>query len=189
MSGWWLASYLVLWAITGLTFVVLLVVLRQLGLIYAGIHGAPAGRHVIRLAEGPEIGSSIVPFDEIDEVTGEPFHFPEPESDLNFLLFVSTDCSICEEALRDISSFARTHGVEILVLTDGEGEGGDRHRQLVEAPVRFVRSAEHLREMEIQSTPHAVVVDRKGVVLEKTIVNKLDHLEELVEQTADLRLA
>lgn len=190
MSGWWLASYLVLWAVTALSLVVLLVVLRQLGLIYAGIHGAAGGRHVIRLAEGPEIGTFIVQFDEIDEITGEPFHFPEPESDLNLLLFVSTDCSICEEALRDVSRFARAHEVEILVLSDGEGEAGDKHRQFIEAPVRFVRSAERLREMEIQSTPHAVVVNGKGVVLEKTIVNKLDHLEELVEHTAaDLRPA
>ena len=183
MSGWWLASYLVLWGVTASTLIVLLVVLRQLGLIYAGVHGAGGG-HMLRLAEGPEIGSSIAPLDEIDEMTGEPFHFPQRGSRPNFLLFVSKDCSICEEALRDIASFARAHDVEVLVVTDGEDESGDDHRRLVDMPVRFVRDADYLRAMGIQATPHAVVVDEKGVVLEKTIVNKLEHLEELFERTS-----
>lgn len=183
MSGWWLASYLVLWGVVALTLVVLLVVLRQLGLIYAGAHGTGGG-HVFRLSEGPEIGSRIDALDEIDEVSGEPFHFPEGSFRLNFLLFVSTDCSICEEALRGVATFARAHDVEVLVVTDGEGESGDGHRRLVESPVRFVRNPDYSRALGVQATPHAIVVDEKGVVLEKTIVNKVDHLEELFERTA-----
>ena len=47
MSGWWVASYVVLWLLLGVILLVLLVVLRQLGLVYAQAGG------VIRLHEGP----------------------------------------------------------------------------------------------------------------------------------------
>lgn len=178
MSGWWLGSYLVLWAMLALTLVVLLVVLRQLGLMYI-----QASSGSIRLDEGPALGSLVAPLAAVDEVSGEPFDFPSGESELSLLVFASPNCSICDEAVRGVGSLAREGGADVLVLSDGEGERSETLRKLVEAPARFISSGHRHQLMGIRSTPQAVVLDRKGVVLEKAIVNRFEHLQELLDQS------
>jgi len=174
MSGWWLVSYLFLWALLALTLLVLLVVLRQLGLIYTQSGGA------IRLEEGPALGSSISRIEGVDEVSGERFTFPDPESELNLLLFVSPNCSICEEAVQGSGVLSRDNAVPVLVVTDVDDESV---RSVVEAPARYITNPRQHESMGIRSTPQAFVINGKGVVLEKTIVNRFEHLQQLLDQS------
>jgi methylamine dehydrogenase accessory protein MauD len=178
MSGWWLVSYLVLWTVLALTLLVLLVVLRQLGLIYTQSGGA------IRLEEGPALGSSIPRIEGVDELSGERFTFPDPEQELNLLVFVSPGCSICEEAVQGSGMLSRDNEVPMLVITDLDHE---KVRSAVDAPARFMTSRQLHESMGIKSTPQAVVIDGEGVVLEKTIVNRLEHLQELLDQSVARR--
>jgi methylamine dehydrogenase accessory protein MauD len=176
MSGWWLASYLVLWLLLAMTLLVLLVVLRQLGLLYAQSGG------VLRLPEGPVLGSTIRPVEGIDEVSGERLEVPNPEHSLSLLVFVAPDCSICEEAVRGAGSLARDNDVDVLVISDAEGEKNDSLRRVIEPPAHFVASHTQHELFDIRSTPQALLVSRKGVVLEKTIVNRVEHLQELLDR-------
>lgn len=178
MTGWWLASYIVLWVFLVLLVFVLLVVLRQLGLIYIQ---AQAGG--IRLDEGPVLGSSIPVFEAVDEISGEAFVFPSGEAELSLLIFVSPNCSICEEAIRGVDLLAKDHGVGVLVVSN-DGERSDQLRGLVEPPARFIASPQRHQLLAIQSTPQAIVVDGKGVVVEKTIVNRFEHVQELLDRSA-----
>jgi methylamine dehydrogenase accessory protein MauD len=177
MSGWWLASYLFLWSLVALTLLILLVVLRQLGLIYI-----QSGSGGIRLDEGPALGSPIPLIDAVDEVSGEPFTFPNRKSDFSLLVFTSPTCSICEEAVRGIDALARDNDGDVLVISDREGERNDRLRALIAAPARFITSEQRHQAMGIRSTPQALVIDGKGVVLDKTIVNRFEHLQELLDR-------
>lgn len=103
MSGWWLVSYLVLWGLLALTVVLLLIVLRQLGLIY--VRTKQGG---LQLDEGPEIGQMIAPFGALDAQTGEEFLFPDGAARLNLLLFASPTCSLCKDALAGLGSLPGT---------------------------------------------------------------------------------
>jgi methylamine dehydrogenase accessory protein MauD len=179
MSGWWLASYLFLWALVALTLVVLLVVLRQLGLIYV-----QSGSGSIRLDEGPALGSSIPLINAVDELSGEPFTFPSRERDFSLLILVSSTCSICEEAVRGVDVLARDNDVDVLVISERGGDRNNRLRALAAAPARFITSDQQHQVMGIRSTPQALLVDGKGVVLEKTIVNRFEHLQELLDRAA-----
>lgn len=176
MSGWWLASYLVLWLLLAATLLVLLVVLRQLGLLYTQSGG------VVRLHEGPALGSTIAPVEGVDEVSGEQLEVPNEEHPFSLLVFVAPDCSICEEAVRGAGSLAQDNGVEVLVISDAEGAQNDSLRRVIEPPARFMASHTQHELFDIRSTPQALLVSGKGVVLEKTIVNRVEHLQELLDR-------
>jgi methylamine dehydrogenase accessory protein MauD len=177
MSGWWLASYLVLWALLAMTLLVLLVVLRQLGLIYA-----QGGGGVVRLHEGPALGSTIRSVEGFDEVSGRRLEVPNEEHPLSLLVFVSPECSLCEEAVRGAGPLARDNDVDVLVISDAEGEQNDSLRSAIEPPARFMASHTQHELLGIRSTPQALLVDGKGVVLEKTIVNRIEHMQELLDR-------
>jgi methylamine dehydrogenase accessory protein MauD len=187
MSGWWLASYLVLWLLTGATLLVLLVVLRQLGLIYARIqHGG------LQLDEGPAVGSVIAPFTEREDGTEREVAFPRPET-LNLLLFTSPHCAICADALRGLQTALRGRHASALVVSEGEAEENGELHGLVGPPARFVTSLKRQRAFGIETIPYGIVVDGKGVVLDKGVVNGLGDLEDMLDnaearsrQTADL---
>jgi methylamine dehydrogenase accessory protein MauD len=180
MTGWWLASYLALWAVVLGTVVLLLVVLRQLGLIYARTKGAGG----VRLDDGPEVGAVISPFYEVDEVTGEGFTFPERGSDLSVVLTASAHCSLCKEALVGIPSLARAGDARFLILSDGEQAGNEALRDLVKGNARFVTSAKRQHALAVDTIPYGIVVNGSGIVLDKGVVNHLDDLEELLERAA-----
>ncbi len=178
MSGWWLASYVVLWVITATMFVVLLVVLRQLGLMYVRGGGAP------RLEEGPPIGAIIPPFEEIEDGTQAEIRFPDAVADLNLLLFTSPSCRICEEVLRELGGVTRDFDARVLVVSEGDVEENGRLRQLVDGSARFVSNAERQRSLDVRTHPYGLVTDRSGAVLEKGVVNGSRDVQVLLEEAA-----
>lgn len=178
MSGWWLASYVVLWVITATMFVVLLVVLRQLGLMYVRGGGAP------RLEEGPPIGAIIPPFEEIEDGTQAEIRFPDAVVDLNLLLFTSPHCRICEEVLRELGGVTRDFDARVLVVSEGDVEENGRLRQLLDGGARFVSNAERQRSLDVRTHPYGLVTDRSGTVLEKGVVNGSRDVQVLLEEAA-----
>jgi len=178
VSGWWLASYVVLWVITATMFVVLLVVLRQLGLMYVRGGGAP------RLEEGPPIGAIIPPFEEIEDGTQAEIRFPDAVVDLNLLLFTSPHCRICEEVLRELGGVTRDFDARVLVVSEGDVEENGRLRQLLDGGARFVSNAERQRSLDVRTHPYGLVTDRSGTVLEKGVVNGSRDVQVLLEEAA-----
>ncbi len=190
MSGWWLASYVVLWVITTTMFVVLLVVLRQLGLMYVRGGGAP------RLEERPPIGAIIPPFEEIEDGTQAEIRFPDAVADLNQLLFTSPSCRICEEVLRELGEFTRDLGrvtrdfdARVFVVSEGDVEENGRLRQLVDGSARFVSNAERQRSLDVRTHPYGLVTDRSGAVLEKGVVNGSRDVQVLLEEARSSAIA
>jgi methylamine dehydrogenase accessory protein MauD len=178
MNGWWLASYIVLWIITATMFVVLLVVLRQLGLIYLRGGGAP------RLEEGPPIGAIVPSFEEIEDGTMAEIRFPDAVTDLNLLLFTSPHCRICEEVLVDLGELTRDFDARILVVSEGSVEENGRLRKLVDGGARFTSSTDRQRSLDVWTHPYGLVTDRTGTVLEKGLVNGWQDVQTLLEEAA-----
>lgn len=183
MSGWWLSSYLALWALVLATFVVLLIVLRQLGLIYLrGQAGAQP------FEEGPAIDSSIGRFHEIDLETGEGFFFPDPDASLNLLVFASPSCAICKDMLPGLPNLVRRYDVNVLVVSEGDVDDNRALRGLVDGVVPFVISLVRQRTLKVVSIPYGIVANGEGVVLEKGVVNDVSALEALLDRAAETRL-
>lgn len=183
MTGWWLASYVGLWVLVITLGIVSLVVLRQLGLIY--LHSGSGG---INLGEGPAIGSMLPVISAMDNVTGEAFTVPSFRSPGDLLVFVSPGCAICVDAIQEIDAVAEQYGINTVVISDLEGEDVSREeqealRRAVHGPAKFMASrAQHL-SLDIRSTPQAILIDGHGFVANATIVNRAEHVRELLDRT------
>lgn len=176
MSGWWLASYVVLWILTVAMFVVLLVVLRQLGLMYVRGGGAP------RVEEGPPVGATIPFFEGVADEMAVPFRFPDPIAQANLLLFTSPSCRICEEVVRGVPGVARDDRIRVLVVSEGDVTANARLRASVGDRAVFTTDATRQKTLAVDSHPLAVVTDRDGTVIDKGMVNGPGDLQTLLER-------
>jgi methylamine dehydrogenase accessory protein MauD len=177
MSGWWLASYAVLWvAVFGLGFV-LLVSLRELGLVYARLRTSGG----VQLEEGPPVGKAVPAFIDVDAKSGRTIRFPDVER-MNLLLFSAPHCSLCKEPLRQLRHGLSGRDVRAFVISSGDEESNAPLQELVDGAAAFVASRARQLEIGIDEVPYAIVTDKKGVVLAKSVVNDLDALDEVLDQ-------
>jgi methylamine dehydrogenase accessory protein MauD len=182
MSGWWLASYVILWVVVVVLAILVLALARQVGTLHLRL--GPRGALEVD-GEGPPLGEAPEPADASD-LGGRTITVGGP-GQAQLVLFVSPGCPVCREVLPSLPAAARVGKMAPVVVVDAsEPEarglyGADR----LEAPVV---AAEGLAERYgIPGTPYAVALDVLGVVRAKGTVNNLEQMEGLVD-TARRRL-
>lgn len=181
MSGWWLASYLVLWGVVIVLALLVLALARQVGTLHLRL--GPRGALELD-DEGPPLGEAPEPVDRPD-LRGRPVSVGGPGRP-QLLLFVSPGCPVCREVLPSLPVAARAGGMAGRVVVDAEAEqAGPVYGNGVGAPV--IPGPDVARAYQIPGTPYAVVLDRLGVVRAKGTVNTMEQLEGLVD-TARRRL-
>jgi methylamine dehydrogenase accessory protein MauD len=172
VSGWWLASYVVLWAAVAVLGVLVVALAREVGALHLRL--GPRGALELD-AEGPELGS-IPP-----RVAGTALDGRERwlggEGPVRLYLFASPTCGICEDVLPAMPALVG-RGLEGAVVAEAAPRELRGWRRLgvavVSAPEAFVAYS-------IPGTPHAVVLDERGAVLAKGTPNDPMQLEGLVD--------
>lgn len=181
MSGWWLASYLVLWAVVIALSLLVLALARQVGTLHLRL--GPRGALELD-DEGPPLGEAPVPVDGRD-LRGQPVSVGGP-GEPQLVLFVSPGCPVCREVLPSLPVAARAGGMHARIVIDADpDEAGTSYPERPGVPA--LPAPEVARSYRIPGTPYAVVLDRLGVVRAKGTVNNLEQLEGLVD-TARRRL-
>lgn len=176
MTGWWLASYVILWALViGLSLLVLALA-RQIGTLHLRL--APRGALELD-EEGPPLGEAPQPIDGRD-ADGRPVTVGGP-GEPQLLLFVSPGCSACRDVLSSLPVAARVGRMRPVAIADHEELDGDG------SAVPLVAGPDIARAYGVPGTPYAVILDRRGVVRAKGTVNTLEQMEGLVN-TARRRL-
>ena len=174
-------SNLVLWVLVlGLT-VVVFALLRQVGVLHERI--APVG--ALMLGKGLKVGERA-PEITVEDVAGQSLAVGAVRADGSSLLlmFVSPTCPVCKTLIPVLKSsrLAERSWVEIVLASDG-----DRAEQLafIEAqdlhPFRYVVSAPLGMGYQISRLPYAVLLDDRGVLRARGLVNSREHLESLFE--------
>lgn len=181
MSGWWLASYLVLWGVVIALAVLVLALARQIGTLHLRL--GPRGALEVD-DEGPPLGEAPQPID-LSDLRGRPVAVGGPGSP-QLVLFVSPGCPVCHDVLPSLPVAARSGDLAARVVVDAdEGRAGHAYGNGVGAPV--IAGPDLARAYRIPGTPYAVILDRLGVVRAKGTVNSMEQLEGLVD-TARRRL-
>jgi len=180
MSGVWLASYVLLWALVVLLALVVLALARQIGILHERI--APLGALVT--AHGPQVGEPS-PVLDVRDIRGRPFRIGGERSDGRglYIVFVSPECPICKKILPSLKVMSRSerHRFEFVLVSDGEERdhwGFIQEFGLQEFP--YILSSDLGMTYRIGRLPYAVLLDDKGVVRAKGLVNTMEHLESLV---------
>ncbi|MGH2674362.1 MAG: thiol-disulfide isomerase [Actinomycetota bacterium] len=175
MSGWWLVSYVVLWALVALLVVLVVALARQIGLLHVRL--GPRGALEMD-DEGPPLGEAPEPA-EMEDLTGRPAPIGGPGAP-QLLVFVSPSCPMCREVLPSVRPAARAGGLKAYAVVDAEAATA-REAYGPELGLPVVASPVLAHDYLIPGTPYAVVLDAVGVVRAKGTANNLEQLEGLLD--------
>ena len=176
MSGVWLISYLVLWAVVLFQGAVIFVLLRQLGVIYLGTAHGVAG-------DGLDIGTRAPDF-ALSNLAGEPVSLTTFGGLPLLLVFGSPNCGPCKGLIPDLNVFSneRREELHVLFLSHGEADATERFAREhgIQVPVASFPDDGLANAYKARVTPFAFFIDSEGVIQAKGLANNREHLEMLV---------
>lgn len=174
-----LTSYFALWLVVLLLIFAVFVLARQIGFMHERI--APSGARMIDA--GLEVGQ-VVPARRVTDIEGRNVDFggimPKPI----LITFLSATCGSCADvapALRSLWKNERRRISFLIISVSGSEEENQRfidHFDLGDIP--YVLSHDLGMAFKVVSPPYGIFLDDRGIVKAKGIVNRLEHLESLL---------
>jgi methylamine dehydrogenase accessory protein MauD len=174
-------SLITLWGIViALSFVVFALA-RQIGVLHDRI--APTG--ALMLAKGLSVGQAA-PNITVEDLDGQTRVFGASETDgrSTLLLFVSPSCPVCKVLLPVIKSSQRSEQgwLNIVLASDGDvDEHKEFRRRNGIGSLPYVLSPALGLAYQASRLPYAVLIDQRGIVLARGLINSREHLESLFE--------
>jgi methylamine dehydrogenase accessory protein MauD len=181
MSGPWLASYIVLWAVVLFQGGLIFLLLRQMGVMYLG-----TGQGVARdgLAPGQRAPDFTLP-----DVAGATVSLADFQGLPLLLVFGSPNCAPCKLLIPDLNVFAHERREELRVLFLSRGALEDTRQFVSEAgaevPVATHPDDELSDKYKARVTPFAFLIDGEGVIRAKGLANNREHLEMLLRAASE----
>lgn len=171
-------ALVLLWIVVIVLSVAVLVLARQVGVLHERI--APAGALIS--AAGPGVGEQS-PRIEVHAMGGNAVTVGRKLSPGRALLmlFVSQTCPVCKKLIPIALDFSKSERLELLFVGDAEAS---EQRKLVAAfgidESRFVNGPEIGMAYRVDKLPYAVLLDDRGVIAAKGLVNSREHFESLI---------
>jgi methylamine dehydrogenase accessory protein MauD len=170
-------SNALLWVLVLAVIVALWALARQVGILYERI--APMG--ALMTDAGPKLGEAAPRF-ELPALNGARVAVGGERSRSQLLFFLSPTCPLCKKLLPVLKSSAQAEQawLDVVVASDGDatqhlafyGQAG-----LQQFP--YLLSAELGMAYRVSRLPYAVLLDEKGVIRAKGLVNSREQLESL----------
>jgi len=166
-----------LWALVLVLATVIVVMLRQIGVLYERI--SPMG--ALMDSAGPQVGEPSPRFQPAS-LTGPPIAVGGATGRAQLVFFLSPTCPVCKQLLPVLTSIRSDEKawLDVVLASDGdEAKHRDfiRRRRLGAFP--YVLSSELGLAYRVQRLPFAVLTDKAGVVRAKGLVNTREQLESL----------
>lgn len=169
-------AVIALWIIVILQLGVIFALARQVGILFERV--SPVGAMIS--SSGPELGETV-PALGLPNLNGAPLTLGQGgRSQLVF--FLSTSCPICKALLPALKSIRSDEGqwLDVILASDGREA---LHRRLIEAEglagFPYVLSSELGMSFRVSKLPFAVLIDARGAVAAKGLVNSREQLESL----------
>ena len=181
MSTTFLATYLVLWALFLLQSFVILLLLRQVGVLHLRI--GPAGARVLPV--GPEIGQPITPFSLVDmDNRYQAIQISDSMSKDVMLIFVTPGCANCASLMAALKPLVRQSKDATVWAIVGFG-GIDNCRSFRTTQslnfLLFAYDPPARKQYRVNLSPYAVRIRKDGLTISKGLVNQIEHLESVLE--------
>jgi len=171
-------SQILLWAVVILQGLVILALARQVGVLHERI--APAGALIN--AGGPGVGEKS-PRLEVHALAGNAITIGGElaAGRAALMLFVSATCPICKKLIPIAKDFAKSERLEVLFV--GDSDLAEQRRLISQFDLderSFVNGPEIGMTYRVDKLPYAVLLDDKGVIASKGLVNSREHFESLI---------
>lgn len=180
MTGFFLASQILLWIAAAVLGVLVAALARQVGVLHERI--APAG--ALTLHQKVNVGDTA-PTMMLETLEGKEVAIGgKRERRGQLIFFLSPDCPVCKNLLPVVRSArgAERGWLDIVLASDGDPAA---HRRLVMAEglagFDYVLSEDLGRALGVSKLPYAVLIDEEGRIASLGLVNNREHLESLFE--------
>jgi methylamine dehydrogenase accessory protein MauD len=170
-------SNVVLWIAVVALLVVVFALARQIGVLYERV--SPMG--ALMMDTGPAIAAAA-PVLALTDLAGRPVNLGAPTPRSTLVFFLSPTCPVCKKLLPALKSAANRERRWLSVVLASDGDA-DEHQRFVQraglTDFPYVLSRELGVTYHVSKLPYAVVLDERGVVRAKGLVNSREHLESL----------
>ena len=170
-------SNALLWVLMLAVIVALWALARQIGVLYERI--APMGALITD--SGPKLGEAAPEF-ELPALNGAMVAIGGERARSQLLFFLSPTCPVCKKLLPVLksASIAERDWLDVGLASDGEAT---QHlafygaSKLTDFP--YVLSADLGMTYRVSRLPYAVLLDERGIIRAKGMINTREHLESL----------
>ncbi len=174
-------SNLVLWVLVLVLVAVVFALVRQLGVLHERV--APAG--ALMAGKGLKTGEQV-PVLELQTLAGNALRIGAERNDgkSTLLFFLSPTCPVCKTLIPVLQAMSRSEAdwLEIILASDGDKK---EHREWLKKKKLeswpYVLSPQLGLSMQVAKLPFAALIDEKGVLCARGLVNSREHIESLFE--------
>lgn len=171
-------SVILLWLAVLALAVMLWALSRQVGVLFERV--APMGALVTDA--GPAIGS-LSPMFELSGIQSERVEIGTPNALPTLVFFLSPTCPVCKKLLPILKALQRAESRTVRIVLASDGEAAThlkfvREHQLEDFP--YVLSQELGMTYRVSRLPYGVMLDRRGTVVAKGLVNSREQLDSLL---------
>lgn len=172
-------SYIVLWIVVLFETLVLLLVFREIGLMYMA-------RRESFVRDGPTLGA-LIPEVEAFTPKGDPRGREDLRAPLTALVFGAFGCQLCAPVVHKIERWeAWVPGLTaVLVAERAELRVIPRDMARLSSEVWVVGKGEVKKRFGVRASPYVVLVDDRGIALAKGIVNHHSDINRLLSEVRD----
>ena len=178
MTPWWFVSYVALWLVVLFLSFLLLGALRALGLLRWRLEQLEATTPSRVGRSGLKPGKKAPDFT-LPCVAGGEVALHDFAGRRVFLVFTQSGCKPCHRIVPELNKLQRGGEVQVLVVSNGEieatrqwaGEAGVCFPVLVQEQFRVSK------RYEMYATPFAFLIDERGVIASKGIINNGQHID------------
>jgi methylamine dehydrogenase accessory protein MauD len=177
MNAWWSVSLIALWLTVPLMGFLLLGALRSLALLRWRLDQFEATNPRRIGRDGLKPGTRAPDF-RLPGVAGMEVALSDFAGRRVLLAFMQDGCSPCHKALPELDRLHRD-GLAVLVVNSGEPEATRRWAAGagVRVPILIQEKFELSRRYEVFATPFAFLIDERGVIASKGLINNRQHIE------------
>ncbi len=171
-------SVVVLWIVVVALGVCVLALSRQIGILYERV--APMG--ALMMDSGPKVGELAPPV-EVTSWEGRGLTIGTASAKSTLLFFVSPTCPVCKKLLPIMRSVQAREGrwLDVVLASDGDRtEHVDFHSKQQLDEFTYVLSQPLGMTYKISKLPYCVLLDAKGFVRAKGLVNSREQVESLL---------
>lgn len=172
-----IVSNVLQWVVLLALVVGLFALARQIGVLFERV--APMG--ALMLDTGPKAGE-MAPSFTLPSLTGPEVRLGGAQSHSTLLFFVSPTCPVCKKLLPIVKSASRSEAAWLRVVLASDGEEPEHRAFVGKAGLGgfpYVLSQELGMAYRIAKLPYAVLIDERGRVSAKGLVNSREQLESL----------
>src|SRR5690606_4157541 len=140
---------------------------------------APMG--ALTMDKGPGVGEAAPQF-ELADMLGRMQQVGHPSDRSQLLFFLSPTCPVCKKLLPILKSIASTEKkwLDVILASDGEmPEHLAFYRQAGLEAFPYLLSTQLGMSFQISKLPYAVLLDERGVIRAKGLINSREQLESL----------